>query len=109
MQLAVKIQSLPLQSTGLFVVPIRSCCFVSVTCILSCSSAGVPYSEHSSYPELRSFVQFLRPDRVVSTVGGVKARMESESHCHRWLAEGPSTAGKRLSQTTLHQMTASLH
>lgn len=34
------------------------------------SIVEVPYSEHSSFEELRSCVQSLRPRRIVSTVGG---------------------------------------
>ena len=35
------------------------------TCILY----SVPYSEHSSHAELRSFVEFLQPTRIVPSVG----------------------------------------
>lgn len=35
----------------------------------SCSIHLVPYSEHSNYNELREYVKFLKPKRVIPTVG----------------------------------------
>ncbi|XP_019859070.1 PREDICTED: DNA cross-link repair 1A protein-like [Amphimedon queenslandica] len=48
---------------------------------------GVPYSEHSSFSELRTFVQSLSPQRVISTVGGATARRTAESQCAKWIQE----------------------
>jgi len=48
---------------------------------------GLPYSEHSSFEELRAFVHQLRPERVVPTVGaGAPAfRSEMQQHFADWL------------------------
>ena len=74
-------------------------------CTLSLSSVGVPYSEHSSFSELRDFVQYLKPDEVISTVGGVKVRRDAETQCYKWLQEGLSCTSPVKNgavQTTLH-------
>jgi len=50
---------------------------------------GVPYSEHSSAAELRSFLHALRPRRVVPTVGvGAQAKREAMTALiDAWMAE----------------------
>ncbi|KAF8026859.1 hypothetical protein BT93_F3373 [Corymbia citriodora subsp. variegata] len=42
----------------------------------------VPYSEHSNYNELREFVKFLKPKRVVPTVGSDIEKLDGK-HFHR--------------------------
>ncbi|XP_032800657.2 DNA cross-link repair 1A protein-like [Petromyzon marinus] len=48
---------------------------------------GIPYSEHSSYSELRQFVRRLAPSRVVPTV--MPAPTATRRALARWLGEGP--------------------
>ncbi|ODM91471.1 DNA cross-link repair 1A protein [Orchesella cincta] len=48
---------------------------------------GVPYSEHSSFSELREFVTSLKPKKVQPTVnvGNAKKRGEMTMHIESWL------------------------
>ncbi|XP_054285709.1 DNA cross-link repair 1A protein-like [Macrosteles quadrilineatus] len=66
---------------------------------------GVPYSEHSSFTELRDFVQFLQPHEVVPTVnvGSSSSRSKMEKHFSDWLKPQPQTDGKSDKQTKVSQ------
>nr|XP_056706435.1 DNA cross-link repair 1A protein [Euleptes europaea] len=47
---------------------------------------GIPYSEHSSFLEMKRFVQWLKPNRIIPTVnvGDWKTRNEMEKHFRDW-------------------------
>ncbi|XP_062988758.1 DNA cross-link repair 1A protein [Elgaria multicarinata webbii] len=50
---------------------------------------GIPYSEHSSFLEMKRFVQWLKPQKIIPTVnvGNWKSRNEMEKHFRDWKTE----------------------
>uniref|UniRef100_A0A0B7ATJ2 DNA cross-link repair 1A protein n=1 Tax=Arion vulgaris TaxID=1028688 RepID=A0A0B7ATJ2_9EUPU len=50
---------------------------------------GLPYSEHSSYLELKRFIQFLRPKKIIPTVnnGKPEIRKTMEDTFAQWMRE----------------------
>ena len=59
------------------------------------SKLEVPYSEHSSFSELRRFIRFLRlksADRVLPTVnvGSAESRAEMKRYFKQWIEGAPS-------------------
>lgn len=49
--------------------------------------AGIPYSEHSSFTELKQFVECLQPQRVIPTVGNQseQVRHEMMQYVQQWM------------------------
>lgn len=58
---------------------------------------GVPYSEHSSFTELRRFVQFLRPIEIIPTVNAADPtkRNAMTEYFKQWLSEASLSPRKR--------------
>lgn len=50
---------------------------------------GIPYSEHSSYLEMKRFVQWLKPQKIIPTVnvGTLKSRNTMEKYFKEWKLE----------------------
>ncbi|XP_032357246.1 DNA cross-link repair 1A protein [Etheostoma spectabile] len=54
---------------------------------------GIPYSEHSSFLELKRFVQWLQPLKIIPTVnnGSWASRKAMEKYFNEWLMETKAT------------------
>lgn len=68
-----------------------------------CSSyADVPYSEHSSFTEIRQFVKSLQPQKVTSTIGdvSVNTRNETMRYLEEW-QKGKEAITPQTRQTTI--------
>ncbi|XP_013918025.1 PREDICTED: DNA cross-link repair 1A protein [Thamnophis sirtalis] len=50
---------------------------------------GIPYSEHSSFLEMKQFIQWLKPQKIIPTVnvGNWKVRHEMERYFRDWKME----------------------
>ncbi|XDC86752.1 hypothetical protein R6Z07F_017925 [Ovis aries] len=50
---------------------------------------GIPYSEHSSYLEMKRFVQWLKPQKIIPTVnvGTLRSRRTMEKYFQEWKLE----------------------
>ena len=58
---------------------------------------GIPYSEHSSFTELRRFVQFLKPVEIIPTVNAADCtkRNAMTKYFKQWLSEPSVSPLKR--------------
>lgn len=56
---------------------------------------GIPYSEHSSFTELKRFVQFLKPAEVIPTVNVERSANAMTKYFRQWLSESPITSLKQ--------------
>jgi len=58
---------------------------------------GIPYSEHSSFTELRRFVKFLKPVEIIPTVNAADhtKRNAMTKYFKQWLSEASVSPLKR--------------
>lgn len=72
---------------------------VNVTSNGNITIYGIPYSEHSSFTELKRFVQFLKPTEIIPTVNVERSakRNSMMKYFRQWLSEPsvPSLKRKR--------------
>ncbi|MEE6486807.1 hypothetical protein FKM82_014712 [Ascaphus truei] len=65
---------------------------------------GIPYSEHSSYSEMKRFVQWLKPQKIIPTVnvGNWETRTTMEKYFADWISEAAQkpAGNKRLLNVT---------
>ncbi|CAH0382396.1 unnamed protein product [Bemisia tabaci] len=65
---------------------------------------GVPYSEHSSYNELRRFTQFISPEKVIPTVniGNPTSRKRMMTVIDKWLQKSELNKQQKLNAFLAH-------
>ncbi|KAJ9592779.1 hypothetical protein L9F63_015557 [Diploptera punctata] len=84
-----------------------NCDDINMTSYGNVTIYGVPYSEHSSFTELKRFVQFLKPEEVIPTVnmGNAAKRKSMQNYFTDWLSAAslmPTKAKNQVQQKLIN-------